>query len=36
MAYDLIVLYAKRKEAKGFSFSPDSYLQHELEASFMV
>ena len=35
MAYDLIVLYAKRKEAKGFSFSPDSYLQHELEASFM-
>ncbi|GGH76931.1 transcription-repair coupling factor [Phaeocystidibacter marisrubri] len=35
IAYDLIRLYAKRKEAKGFSFSPDSYLQHELEASFV-
>ncbi|MDA8787955.1 transcription-repair coupling factor [Schleiferiaceae bacterium] len=34
LAYDLIQLYAKRKEAKGFGFSPDSYLQHELEASF--
>ena len=35
MAYDLIQLYAKRREAKGFAFSPDSFLQHELEASFM-
>jgi len=34
MAYDLIQLYAKRKEAKGFGFAPDTYLQHELEASF--
>ena len=34
LAYDLIQLYAKRKEAKGFGFSPDTYLQHELEASF--
>ena len=34
LAYDLIQLYAKRKEAQGFGFSPDSYLQHELEASF--
>ncbi|WP_288290055.1 transcription-repair coupling factor [uncultured Alistipes sp.] len=30
----LIALYAKRKASKGFVFSPDSYLQHELEASF--
>lgn len=35
MAYDLIQLYAKRKMQKGFAFSPDSYLQKELEASFM-
>ena len=35
IAYDLIQLYAKRKEQKGFEFSPDSFLQHELEASFM-
>lgn len=35
LAFDLIKLYAKRKSEKGFSFSPDSYLQHELEASFM-
>lgn len=34
IARDLIRLYAKRKESEGFSFSPDSYLQHELEASF--
>lgn len=34
VAFDLIKLYAKRREAKGFAFSPDSYLQHELEASF--
>ena len=30
----LIALYARRKASKGFAFSPDSYLQHELEASF--
>lgn len=30
----LIALYAKRKASKGFAFSADSYLQHELEASF--
>jgi len=35
IAKDLIALYAKRKSTKGFSFSPDSYLQHELEASFI-
>ncbi len=31
---ELIALYAKRKASPGFAFSPDSYLQHELEASF--
>lgn len=35
IARDLIRLYAARKSEKGFSFSPDSYLQHELEASFI-
>lgn len=35
VAFDLIKLYAKRKEAKGFAYSPDNYLQHELEASFV-
>ena len=35
MARDLIRLYAARREEKGFSYSPDSYLQHELEASFI-
>lgn len=35
IARDLIALYAKRKSAAGFSFSPDSYLQAELESSFM-
>ncbi len=35
IAKDLIQLYAKRKNQKGFSFSPDSYLQKELESSFM-
>lgn len=35
IARDLIKLYASRLEEKGFSFSPDSYLQHELEASFI-
>lgn len=34
IARDLIRLYAQRREAEGFAFSPDSYLQHELEASF--
>ncbi len=35
IAYNLIQLYAKRKMKKGFAFNTDSYLQHELEASFM-
>ena len=35
IARDLIKLYAKRLEDKGFAYSPDSYLQNELEASFM-
>ena len=35
IAKDLIQLYAKRKSVKGFAFSPDSYLQQELESSFM-
>lgn len=35
IARDLIALYAKRKEEQGFAFSADSYLQHELEASFL-
>ena len=35
VAYDLIQLYAKRKMQHGFSFQPDSYLQNELEASFI-
>jgi transcription-repair coupling factor (superfamily II helicase) len=35
IARDLIKLYAKRKDQKGFAFSPDSFLQDELEASFM-
>jgi transcription-repair coupling factor (superfamily II helicase) len=35
IAYDLIQLYAKRKALKGFKFSPDNYLQNELEASFI-
>ncbi len=35
IARDLILLYAKRREIDGFSFSPDSYLQRELEASFI-
>jgi transcription-repair coupling factor (superfamily II helicase) len=35
IARDLIKLYAARREEKGFAFSPDSYLQHELEASFI-
>ena len=35
IARDLIKLYSKRLQEKGFSFSPDSFLQHELEASFI-
>ncbi len=35
IAKDLIALYAKRMQEKGFAFSADSYLQEELEASFM-
>ena len=35
IARDLIKLYAARREEKGFSFSPDTYMQHELEASFI-
>ncbi|WP_066756993.1 transcription-repair coupling factor [Crocinitomix algicola] len=35
IAYDLIKLYAKRKEEQGFAYSPDTYLQNELEASFI-
>jgi transcription-repair coupling factor (superfamily II helicase) len=35
IAFDLIKLYAERKTAKGFAFAPDSYLQNELEASFI-
>ncbi len=35
IARDLIKLYAARLEQKGHAFAPDSYLQHELEASFI-
>lgn len=35
IARELIKLYAKRKAEQGFQYSPDSYLQHELEASFI-
>ncbi|WP_288764100.1 transcription-repair coupling factor [uncultured Weeksella sp.] len=35
IAFDLIKLYAKRRTQKGFAFSPDTYLQNELEASFI-
>ncbi len=35
IARDLIKLYAARKHQKGFAFSHDTYLQHELEASFL-
>ncbi|MBQ4818949.1 transcription-repair coupling factor [Aquimarina sp. MMG016] len=35
IAFNLIQLYAKRKLQKGFQYNPDSYLQHELEASFI-
>lgn len=35
IARDLILLYSRRREEKGFSFSHDSFMQHELEASFL-
>ena len=35
IAKDLIQLYARRKSARGFAFSADTYLQQELESSFM-
>ena len=35
IARDLILLYSKRKQEKGFNYSPDSFMQHELEASFI-
>ena len=35
IARDLILLYAQRKQEKGYAYSPDSFMQHELEASFV-
>ncbi|MEB8346553.1 transcription-repair coupling factor [Flavobacteriaceae bacterium KMM 6898] len=35
IAFNLIKIYAKRRLEKGFQYGPDSYLQHELEASFI-
>lgn len=35
IAFNLIQVYAKRKLEKGYQYNPDSYLQHELEASFL-
>jgi transcription-repair coupling factor (superfamily II helicase) len=35
IAFDLIKLYAQRKAQSGFAFTPDNYMMHELEASFM-
>ncbi|WP_430965454.1 transcription-repair coupling factor [Spongiimicrobium sp. 2-473A-2-J] len=35
IAFDLIKVYAKRRMEQGFAYDPDSYLQHELEASFI-
>lgn len=35
IARDLIRLYATRKKQKGYAYSPDGYMQHELEASFL-
>jgi transcription-repair coupling factor (superfamily II helicase) len=35
IAFNLIELYAKRRTLKGFAFDPDSYLQAELESSFI-
>lgn len=34
IARDLIQLYSRRREERGFAFSPDSFMQHELEAGF--
>lgn len=34
LAFDLLKLYARRKQEKGFAFGADTYLMHELEASF--
>ena len=35
IARDLIKLYSQRKQEKGYAYTPDSFLQHELEASFL-
>ena len=35
IARDLIQLYATRKQQQGFAYTPDGYMQHELEASFL-
>jgi transcription-repair coupling factor (superfamily II helicase) len=35
VAFNLIQLYAKRKLEKGYSFGPDTHIQHELEGSFI-
>lgn len=35
LAFDLVSLYARRKASPGFAYSPDNYMQRELEASFM-
>lgn len=35
LAFDLIKLYAERKTKQGFAYAPDTYLQNELEASFI-
>ena len=35
IARDLIILYSRRREEKGFAFTRDSFMQHELEASFI-
>ena len=35
IARDLIKLYSQRAQEKGFAYSPDSFMQHELEASFL-
>ena len=35
IARDLIKLYSQRKQEQGFAYTPDSFLQHELEASFL-
>ena len=35
IARDLIKLYSQRKQEKGFAYTPDSFMQHELEASFL-